>query len=162
MPVEIKETTTTASITEARSSKESKKETLQGSQGNDMIAVEDPSKASPVPVSPPFADGEWAAWSTMDAGWCYMFASLGWINSISVFQTIYRKDQPKDYSSDTTGWIVSQQTFAVSCLAARRSFEKIFDSYGPRFILLGGTFSYVFGLMTRLRILSAPSRTVNM
>ncbi|OKL57666.1 hypothetical protein UA08_06944 [Talaromyces atroroseus] len=125
--------------------KESDQNTSADSQQSNEKAVEKGPQEPAGPAPPQFADGGWAAWSTVGAGWCCMFVSLGWINSIGVFQTIYEEDLLKNYSSSTIAWIMSLQTFIM--FGGAPFFGKVFDSYGPRFLLLGGTFFHVFGLM---------------
>ena len=100
----------------------------------------------PSPGGPPtFADGGLKAWSAVAGGWCCMFVSLGWINCIGVFQTIYEQDQLNNYSPSVIAWILSVQTFVM--FGGAPVFGKIFDSYGPRYLLLAGSIFHVFGLM---------------
>lgn len=145
MPEEIKETE--APVADTQPVQDSEKDTSADSQeSNEKIIEKTLAPAAPAgPAPPQFADGGWTAWSTVGAGWCCMFVSLGWINSIGVFQTIYEEDLLKNYSSSTIAWIMSLQTFIM--FGGAPFFGKIFDSYGPRLLLLGGTLFHVFGLM---------------
>ena len=103
------------------------------------------SPTAPAPAPGDFPDGGRQAWTTVAAGWCCMYTSLGWINCIGVFQTIYEQDQLKTYSPSLIAWILSLQTFVM--FGGAPIFGKLFDSYGPRYLLLAGTFFHVFGLM---------------
>jgi len=90
-------------------------------------------------------DGGWKAWSVVVGGWCAMFVSVGWNQSVGIFQTIYENGPLKSYSPSTIGWIGSLQTFIM--FACAPIWGKIFDSYGPRYTLFVGTLIHVFGLM---------------
>ncbi|KAL3422000.1 major facilitator superfamily transporter [Phlyctema vagabunda] len=85
----------------------------------------------PVNVAP---DGGLEAWMVVAGAWCASFCTFGWINSVGTFQEYYESDLLKSYSSSTISWI----TPIVG---------KLYDNYGPRWLLLGGTFLHVFGLM---------------
>lgn len=144
MPEENSENTVAASVADTQPPKDNERDISPGGQETSNIVAEKP-QAPPGPAPPQFADGGRAAWSTVAAGWCCMFVSLGWINSIGVFQTIYEEDQLRNYSSSTIAWINSLQTFIM--FGGAPFFGKIFDGYGPRYLLLGGTLFHVFGLM---------------
>ena len=64
---------------------------------------------------------------------------------IGVFQEYYSTDLLASYSPSTIAWIVSLETFFMFVGAPVAG--PIFDSYGPRALLLTGTFLHVFGLM---------------
>ncbi|KJZ76754.1 hypothetical protein HIM_03631 [Hirsutella minnesotensis 3608] len=51
----------------------------------------------------------------------------------------------RDYDSSTVSWILSVQVFVM--VFCGTLFGRLFDSYGPRWLLWGGTVAYVFGLM---------------
>lgn len=51
----------------------------------------------------------------------------------------------RDYSPSTVAWIPSLETFFM--LATGPLAGYIFDNYGPRYLLIIGTFMHVFGLM---------------
>ncbi|KAH8680563.1 MFS monocarboxylate transporter [Xylariales sp. PMI_506] len=90
-------------------------------------------------------DGGVAAWTVVAGGWCAMFVSVGWNNSVGIFQTIYETDQLASYSPSAVGWINSLQTFFM--FASAPIWGKVFDSYGPRYALVAGTLVHVFGIM---------------
>ncbi|KAH8807190.1 major facilitator superfamily domain-containing protein [Xylogone sp. PMI_703] len=129
-------------------SEEAIKSSTSDLENNNEKNIEPPPQqvgAPPAPAAPQFADGGRLAWQTVAGGWCCMFVSLGWINSIGVFQTIYEENQLKGYSPSTIAWILSLETFVM--FGGAPFYGKVFDSYGPRFLLLGGSFLHVFGLM---------------
>ncbi|KAJ5733877.1 MFS transporter asaE [Penicillium malachiteum] len=100
--------------------------------------------AGPPGFGPP-PDGGRQAWLTVLGGFCGLFVSFGWINCIGVFQTYYESNQLKNFLPSTVAWITSVETFVM--FFAGPVFGTLFDSYGPRWILLGGTLLHVFGLM---------------
>ncbi|EHY53570.1 hypothetical protein HRR83_003779 [Exophiala dermatitidis] len=92
-----------------------------------------------------FPDGGLRAWLTVAGAAACFFVSWGWINCIGVFQDYYMRDQLKEYSPSTVAWIPSLETFFM--LATGPVAGYIFDNYGPRYLLVIGTFMHVFGLM---------------
>ncbi|KAJ5662477.1 MFS transporter asaE [Penicillium maclennaniae] len=100
----------------------------------------------PVSLGPgPPPDGGAQAWLVVVGAFCGLFVSFGWINCIGVFQTYYESHQLQNMSTSTVTWITSLETFVM--FFAGPIFGTLFDSYGPRWILLGGTILHVFGLM---------------
>ena len=61
------------------------------------------------------------------------------------FQQYYEVGPLKDYSSSTIAWIPSLQIFFLFALGPVVGI--IFDNYGPRPLIIGGTLLHVFGLM---------------
>ncbi|OIW27880.1 MFS general substrate transporter [Coniochaeta ligniaria NRRL 30616] len=90
-------------------------------------------------------DGGTRAWLCVLGAWCTSFCSFGWLNSIGAFQEYYETGPLRDYSASTISWIPSLQIFFM--MAMGPIVGKIYDSYGPRPLLIGGTFLHVFGLM---------------
>jgi MFS family permease len=82
---------------------------------------------------------------TLLGSFCVMFTSFGWINCIGVFQEYYQTHQLKDYSASSVSWIVSFELFFM--FLGGPFVGKLFDNYGPRYLLLAGTLLHVFGLM---------------
>ena len=92
-----------------------------------------------------FPDGGFEAWTVVLGGWCCLFCSFGWINCVGIFQDYYQTHQLKSYPPSTVAWIPSLEIFMM--FFGGTFMGKVFDSYGPRYLLLGGTFFHVFGLM---------------
>ncbi|KAI1184911.1 major facilitator superfamily domain-containing protein [Nemania serpens] len=97
----------------------------------------------PVVAGPP--DGGAMAWLVVLGGWCCSFSSPGWINSVGGFQQYYEVGPLKQYSSSEIAWIPSLQLFFLFALGPFVGI--IFDRYGPRPLLIGGTLFHVVGLM---------------
>jgi MFS family permease len=92
-----------------------------------------------------FPDGGLEAWLVVLGCWCALFCSFGWINCIGIFQEYYQQNQLRAYSPSTVSWISSMETFCM--FFGGPVFGKVFDNYGPRWLLFGGTIAHVFGLM---------------
>ncbi|SPO05647.1 related to monocarboxylate transporter 2 [Cephalotrichum gorgonifer] len=107
----------------------------------------DAEKATPSqkPLAPAPPDGGAKAWLVILGAWCASFCSFGWVNSIGVFQEYYQNTLLKDYSSSTISWIPALQIFFV--MGTGPFVGYVYDRYGPRWLLLGGSFLHVFGLM---------------
>lgn len=115
-------------------------------RGSNEISSEDlplPKPADPNPAD--FPDGGLQAWTVVAGSCCCMFASMGWINCIGVFQDYYERNQLSTYSPSAVAWISSTETFMMFLGAPL--FGKIFDNFGPRYMLLLGTICHVLGLM---------------
>ncbi|KAM6510901.1 hypothetical protein FSOLCH5_011347 [Fusarium solani] len=113
--------------------------------GETQRDAEDPREPSPdgPPDGPP--DGGAAAWLVVLGAWCCSFSSPGWINSVGSFQQYYEVGPLKGYSSSTIAWIPSLQIFFLFALGPVVGI--LFDKYGPRPLIIGGTLLHVFGLM---------------
>ncbi|KPM34231.1 hypothetical protein AK830_g12337, partial [Neonectria ditissima] len=103
--------------------------------------------AAPPPGMAPadFPDGGREAWLVVFGGWCALFCTFGLINCVGVFQAYYVRDPLKDYDSSAVSWIMSVQIFFM--IFSGSVFGLVFDNYGPRWLLWGGSLAYVFGLM---------------
>ncbi|GFP60200.1 hypothetical protein ACSS6W_007627 [Trichoderma asperelloides] len=90
-------------------------------------------------------DGGLRAWLVVIGAWCTSVCSFGWINSVGAFQDYYETTILKDYSTSTVSWIPSLQIFFMMALGP--FIGLIYDKYGPRQLIIVGTFLHVFGLM---------------
>ncbi|KXH38525.1 major facilitator superfamily transporter [Colletotrichum simmondsii] len=90
-------------------------------------------------------DGGVTAWLVVLGAWCTSFCSFGWVNSVGAFQEYYQNDLLRNYSPSTISWIPSLQIFFM--MAMGPVIGQLYDHYGPRYLILAGTFLHVFGLM---------------
>lgn len=74
-----------------------------------------------------------------------IFCSFGWINCVGFFQQYYQENQLKHYSPSSISWIISLETFFM--FFGGPFVGIAYDRYGPRYLLIAGTFLHVFGLM---------------
>ncbi|KAI1398650.1 MFS general substrate transporter [Hypoxylon fuscum] len=109
-------------------------------------------QAPPPPSGPPpgfnpadFPDGGLEAWLVVAGGFCALFSTFGLINCVGVFVNYYVQYPLSNYSASTVSWITSLQVFMMSGLNAVMG--RLFDSYGPRYLLIIGTLVYCFGMM---------------
>lgn len=108
------------------------------------VTVEAPAAISPMDPSQ-FPDGGTQAWLCVLGGICGLIASFGWINAIGIFQEHYQSNQLRDYTPQEIAWIPSLEGSMM--WANGLWIGRVYDSYGPRYILITGTFLHVFGLM---------------
>ncbi|KAI1011746.1 hypothetical protein LB503_004814 [Fusarium chuoi] len=90
-------------------------------------------------------DGGHRAWLSTFGAWWAMFITFGWVNSLGVFQSYYEQTLLPEYSTSSIAWIASVQqclTYSMGIVLGR-----VFDNYGPRWLLIFGGLAQVFGLM---------------
>ncbi|KAK7398670.1 hypothetical protein QQX98_011941 [Neonectria punicea] len=92
-----------------------------------------------------FPDGGTEAWVVLFGAWCTLFCTFGIGNSIGVFQAYYVSDGLKQYPSSTISWVTSVFLWTLNFMPV--VFGRLYDRYGPKWILIGGTLTYAFGLM---------------
>ncbi|KAI4861671.1 MFS general substrate transporter [Hypoxylon rubiginosum] len=92
-----------------------------------------------------FPDGGMEAWLVVAGGFCALFSTFGLINCVGVFVSYYVQGPLSNYSASSISWITSLMAFDISGMNAVMG--RLFDNYGPRYLLIGGTITYVFGLM---------------
>ncbi|EXF75530.1 major facilitator superfamily transporter [Colletotrichum fioriniae PJ7] len=106
-----------------------------------------PPAAGPPPGMNPadFPDGGAQAWLVVFGGWCALFCTFGLINCVGVFQAYYVSGPLSAYPSSTVAWITSLQVWAMTFMGV--IFGRLYDTFGPKYLLYCGTVVYVFGLM---------------
>jgi MFS family permease len=92
-----------------------------------------------------FPDGGLTAWLCVFGAFCGLFASFGWVNCVGVFQNHYQNHQLSEYSPSTVAWIPSLEVCII--FLGGSWVGRLYDNYGPRYIILVGSFLHVFGLM---------------
>ena len=90
-------------------------------------------------------DGGREAWLCVVGGVCSWFVTFGWVYSVGIFQEYYSQGPLRSYSPSEVAWISSTEIFFT--FACGPIVGKLFDNYGPRGILLVGSFLHVFGVM---------------
>ncbi|KAI9771052.1 MAG: hypothetical protein M1839_002949 [Geoglossum umbratile] len=113
--------------------------------GADLPEEASPAVGTEVPEPPDLPTEGPAPWLVLLGGWCCLFCSFGWINCIGVFQDYYQQHQLHNYSPSAVSWIPSSEIFLMNFCGP--IFGKIFDDYGTRYLLGGGSIVHVFGLM---------------
>lgn len=92
-----------------------------------------------------YPEGGLRAWLVILGCWFALMASLGLLNTLATFQSYLILHQLAAYDEGTVGWIFSIYTFVVFFLGLY--IGPIFDKYGPRWIVMGGTVAVVVGMM---------------
>lgn len=113
-----------------------------------------------------FPEGGFTAWFCVAGGFCCAFSSFGWVNgndsperyplmihtdlgtAIGVFQEYYEQHLLHGNSPSKIAWILSLETFFMFLGAP--VVGRIYDNYGPRWLVAGGTLIHVFGLMVSM------------
>ncbi|KAI2690119.1 hypothetical protein DTO012A7_3893 [Penicillium roqueforti] len=85
------------------------------------------------------------AWTVVFGAWCCLFCAFGWVNAIGIFQEHYQNNQLQSYSASSISWILSLEPFVL--FATGIVIGRVFDNYGPKWLLLIGTCLHVFGIM---------------
>ncbi|PHH79286.1 hypothetical protein CDD82_2500 [Ophiocordyceps australis] len=96
-----------------------------------------------VPVAMP--DGGVRAWLTVVGSTCALTATFGIINSIGTFQTYLNTHQLRSFQSRDVGWIPGVNILLCFILGVQSG--PLFDRYGPRWLLIGGSILYIAGLV---------------
>ncbi|KAL4950488.1 major facilitator superfamily domain-containing protein [Aspergillus filifer] len=125
-------------------------QTLNGAADGDQekLQFRTRSREAPPPNAPPLdlpPDGGLRAWSTVVGAFCGMFVSFGWISCIGVFIDYYKTHQLRDVDTSAITWITSLQYFFM--FFGGPFVGVLFDNFGPKMVLLVGSFFHVFGIM---------------
>jgi len=117
--------------------------------------VTPPEAKAPFNPGADFPDGGTTAWLCVFGGFWALFVSFGWINCIGVFQNYYEQNLLSAYSPSTIAWIPSLEAFFM--FIPGPIVGVLYDHYGPRYLLLTGSFLHVFGLV-RITLISQTAR----
>lgn len=104
-----------------------------------------------VPATPPitatsdYPEGGLEAWLVVLGAWLGLFCTFGLVTCVGIFLEYYHDGPLAQHSSSTISWITSMQVFFQ--VGGSAVWGRFYDSYGPRWLLLVGTPTYVFGLM---------------
>ncbi|KAF7524802.1 hypothetical protein G7054_g11291 [Neopestalotiopsis clavispora] len=107
-------------------------------------------QTKPVGAPPGFApsdfpDGGLDAWLTVFGGFMALFCTFGLVNCVGVFLSYYVQGPLDSYGESAVSWITSTQIFVQTGTTA--IWGRLYDAYGPRYLLITGTIIYCFGLM---------------
>ncbi|KAE8308544.1 major facilitator superfamily domain-containing protein [Aspergillus transmontanensis] len=92
-----------------------------------------------------FPDGGLRAWLVALGAFFGLFISFGWTNCVGVFQAYYQTHQLQSKSPSTVSWIPATSMFMIFITGP--VVGRLYDNFGPRYLLLIGAFLHVFGLM---------------
>ncbi|KAJ5200250.1 hypothetical protein N7491_008950 [Penicillium cf. griseofulvum] len=92
-----------------------------------------------------FPDGGLRAWLVVLGAFFGLFTSFGWTNCVGIFQAYYQTHQLRTMSASTVSWIPATSMFMMFITGP--FVGRLFDVYGPRWLLLAGSLLHVFGLL---------------
>ncbi|KAK9412855.1 putative Major facilitator superfamily (MFS) profile domain-containing protein [Seiridium unicorne] len=110
-----------------------------------VAAPQRPAGAPPGFSPADFPDGGRDAWLTVLGGFCAMFCTFGLVNCVGVFLSYYVQGPLSSYGESSVAWITSMQVCTM--IGTTAIWGRLYDSYGPRYLLMVGTVIYVFALM---------------
>ena len=92
-----------------------------------------------------YPEGGREAWIVVFGSFVSMVASFGIMNTLGTLQAHLAKDQLRNHTEGEIGWIFGVYSF-LSFFGGIQ-IGPIFDAYGPRWLLMAGTFCIVVGMM---------------
>ena len=95
------------------------------------------SVASSVPTASTFPDGGLRAWSVLFGCSMMSLLTFGFLNGYGTFQGYYQLHQLSDRTPSEISWIGSVQLFLM--FSGGLLFGRLFDLYGPRWLLFTGS-----------------------
>ncbi|KAF5136778.1 MFS transporter asaE [Metarhizium anisopliae] len=92
-----------------------------------------------------YPDGGLRAWLVVFGGWCASFCTFGLLNCSGVFVEYYVSGPLAHHDASAIGWITAVQAFLM--ISASTVFGRVFDNYGPKWLLGPGAAFLLFGLV---------------
>ncbi|KAL3484688.1 MFS monocarboxylate transporter [Aspergillus germanicus] len=99
----------------------------------------------PETASNEFPDGGLRAWLVVLGAFFGLFTSFGWTNCVGIFQAYYQTHQLRHLSASAVSWIPAISMFMMFITGP--FVGRLYDAYGPRWLLLTGSLLHIFGLM---------------
>ncbi|CAG1974151.1 unnamed protein product [Fusarium graminearum] len=98
-----------------------------------------------LPIEVEYPEGGREAWLVVLGGWFGLFCTFGLVTCVGVFLEHYQTGPLSEHSPSTISWITSLQVFIQ--VGGSAVWGRVYDSYGPRWLLLIGAPVYCLGLM---------------
>lgn len=92
-----------------------------------------------------FPEGGLQAWLTVAGSFCTVAAGFGLINSVGIVQSYLEMHQLRAFKDRDVAWIPAVNVFL--CLFLGVQVGPMFDRYGPRWLMAGGSVAYTGGLI---------------
>lgn len=105
-----------------------------------------PSTTPPLdPYDEPYPEGGLRAWLVVFGAWCGLTACFGMANTVGAFQAYFVQGPLRDYREGDIAWIFGAFIFlgffcGIVC-------GPVFDTYGPRWLLLAGSIMMVASMI---------------
>ncbi|KAJ7040037.1 MFS general substrate transporter [Mycena alexandri] len=95
--------------------------------------------------TPQFPEGGTKAYLAVFGAFMALFCTFGQMNAFGTFQAWYAEHQLSHLEPSTIAWIGSLQLWVF--FFSGGPIGQLFDAYGPRWIMIGGSVVYVFSIM---------------
>ncbi|KAJ7456115.1 MFS general substrate transporter [Mycena latifolia] len=95
--------------------------------------------------TPQFPEGCTKGYLAIFGAFMALFCTFGQMNAFGTFQTWYAEHQLNTLEPSTIAWIGSLQLWVF--FFSGGPIGRVFDTYGPRWIMIAGTIIYVFSIM---------------
>ncbi|KAJ7822973.1 MFS general substrate transporter [Mycena olivaceomarginata] len=95
--------------------------------------------------TPQFPEGCTKGYLTIFGAFVALFCTFGQMNAFGTFQEYYAEHQLSHLNPSTIAWIGSLQLWVF--FFSGGLIGKLFDTYGPRWIMIFGSILYVFSIM---------------
>ncbi|KAJ5557533.1 MFS general substrate transporter [Penicillium frequentans] len=92
-----------------------------------------------------YPEGGLEAWSVVLGSWCAMVPPMGLLNSLGILHAWTNNHQLSDYSISSVGWIYGAYGFFLYAAGAQAGL--IFDTYGPKYVIIPGSIGIVVALV---------------
>ncbi|KAG2134047.1 major facilitator superfamily domain-containing protein [Suillus bovinus] len=108
-------------------------------------ALEPVDTEKPPPPPPPFVEGGLRGYMTIFGAFFALFAAFGQSMAFGSFQLWYSQNQLVEYTASDISWIGSVQLWVF--FVSGGVVGRLFDAYGPTWLLASGTIILTFSLM---------------
>jgi MFS family permease len=92
-----------------------------------------------------FPEGGPRAWFVIFGSFCIICGTFGLISSVGLFQAYWQAHQLSSFKTRDIGWISAVNVFLNLFLGVQ--IGPLFDRYGPRWLVLVGSLTYVVSLV---------------
>ncbi|KAJ7065874.1 major facilitator superfamily domain-containing protein, partial [Mycena amicta] len=100
---------------------------------------------NPSRAAPQFPEGCTSGYLTVFGAFLALFCTFGQMNAFGTFQAYYAEHQLSTMEPATIAWIGSLQLWVF--FLSGGPIGSLFDTYGPRWLMVAGTIVYVFAIM---------------
>ncbi|KAL2136063.1 hypothetical protein VTI74DRAFT_5643 [Chaetomium olivicolor] len=126
------------------------KRTPTAGSANPLLGKDEPAPEPDVPLSAsgtsePYPEGGIRSWLVVLGCWLALFASLGFMHILATFQAYVATNQTIRLGPAAIGGMISGYAFLSFLLGIYVG--PLFDKYGPRWLVLGGTVCLVASLV---------------
>jgi MFS family permease len=118
---------------------------LHPAGGKSNVDLLDPTVPSLSRADYTFPEGGTVAWLVVFGASSVIGGTYGLLSSVGLFLAYWKENQLSQYSAGSIGWISAVNIFFTFILGVQVG--PLFDRYGPRYLILGGSIAYVLSLV---------------